>query len=110
MPAMASFNFDDGIATSSWNAMLAFRMRVSMSAMGSVMVMRAPPSPRALRHAGDLPCVRHLSQADAAETEVAVHRARSTTAAAARVRTNLELRLAQRLVDQCLLCHSLKYP
>ncbi|GAA4948418.1 hypothetical protein GCM10023205_05640 [Yinghuangia aomiensis] len=38
----------NGITTSSWYAELAFRRRVSMSAMGSVMVMTAsgPFSPR----------------------------------------------------------------
>ncbi len=37
----------DGMLTSSWYAVLAFRMRVSMSAIGSVMVMggRGPFSP-----------------------------------------------------------------
>src|SRR6478672_7273134 len=37
MSAMWPFNFEKGIATSSWYAELALRMRVSMSAMGSVM-------------------------------------------------------------------------
>src|SRR5436305_384772 len=66
MPATASFKFDDGIATSSWNAMFAFRMRVSMSAIGSVIVIaRVLPSPRALRHTGNLARMGHLPDTDA---------------------------------------------
>ena len=41
--ASASLSFDDGIETSSCIATLALRMRVSMSAMGSVMVIGSPP-------------------------------------------------------------------
>src|SRR5262245_64470666 len=77
-----------------------------MSAMGSVIVTaRSLPSPRALRHAGDLARMGHLPEADPAEPEVAVYRARATAPAAARVRPHLELRLALLLVDQCLLGH-----
>src|SRR4029079_16784023 len=79
-------SFEDGIGTSSWNATLALRMRVSMSAIGSVIVTaRTPRSPGALRHAGDLTRVRHLAQAKAAQPEVAVHRPRATATAARRV-------------------------
>src|SRR5438477_3208419 len=106
MFATASFNFDEGIGTSSWNAVLALRMRVSMSAIGSVIVTaRRPPSPGALRHAGNLARVRHLAQAQAAEAEVAVHRARAAALPAPRVRTHLELRLPHLLLDESLLCH-----
>src|SRR5438552_2578771 len=104
--ASASLSFDEGIGTSSWNAVLALRMRVSMSAIGSVIVTaRRPPSPGALRHAGDLTRVRHLAQAQAAQAEVAVHRARATALPAPRVRAHLELRLPLLLLDECLLCH-----
>src|SRR4030095_10581801 len=111
MFASASFTFDEGIATSSWNATLAFRMRVSMSAMGSVIVTgRVPPCPRAsprrLRHAGDLPRVRHVAEADATETELAVDGAGTPAPPAARVRAHLELRLPLLLLDQCLLGHT----
>src|SRR3990172_10829536 len=113
MPARASFTFDEGIATSSWNATFAFRMRVSMSARGSVIVTaRLPPaspapcrSPRRLRHAGDLACVCHLSEADAAQPELAVHGARAPASMTARIRPRLELRWPLLLLDQCLLRH-----
>src|SRR5262245_9496059 len=84
-------------------------MRVSMSAIGSVIVTArrppAPPSPGALRHAGDLTRMRHLTQTQAAQPEVAVHRARAAALAATRVRAHLELRLRLLLLDESLLCH-----
>src|SRR5690348_4613512 len=105
MRASASFSFDEGIATSSWKAMFALRSRVSMSAMGSVIVTAATPSPRRLRQAGDLPGVAHLAQTDPAQAEGAIHRARPAAAATARVTAHLELRCALLLVDECLLGH-----
>ena len=64
--------------TSSCIATLALRIRVSMSAMGSVMVISASlPSPAGLGHARDLAGMGELAQADAAETELAVHRTRA---------------------------------
>src|SRR5579863_6375151 len=87
--ARLSFNFELGIFTVSNIAELALRIRVSMSAMGSVMVMI---SPTRLGHAGNLAGVHHLTQADPAQAELAVHRARSTTSFATRVGTRRELR------------------
>src|SRR4051794_26079918 len=113
----------------SWYAVLALRRRVSMSAIGSVMVMRfqaafSPRFPRsscsrtcrragsgriglpaALGDARQLAAVRHLTHADAAEPELAVHRVRTTAPLAPGVAAHLELRRAGRLVDQCLLGH-----
>src|SRR4051812_18827172 len=43
MRASASLSFEDGIRTSSWNAMFALRTRVNMSAIGSVIVTAAAP-------------------------------------------------------------------
>src|SRR5687767_12046586 len=49
---MCVFNFEDGMTAVSWYAWLAFRRRVSMSAIGSVIVMACVASlaavPRAL--------------------------------------------------------------
>src|SRR6476469_7739360 len=100
MSASASLSFEDGITTSSWNATFALRNRVSMSAIGSVIVIAAP-SPRRLRHTGDLSRVSHFAQTDAAQPERAVHRARPPAAAATRVAAHLELGLAFLLVDEC---------
>src|SRR4051794_25278965 len=109
MRARASFSFDDGISTSSWNAVFAFRRRVSMSAIGSV-IMSAPPrsrprSPRCLGHAGHFAGVRHGAEADAAETEALVDRARAAATAAPRVPAHLELRSALLLLDKGFLRH-----
>src|SRR3954451_12170221 len=86
-------------------ATLALRIRVSMSAMGSVMVMVAPPSPAGLLDAGQFPGVRELPEADPAEHELAEHRVGATAALAPGVGPHLELRLALVLLDQCLLGH-----
>src|SRR5439155_26883288 len=102
MAARASFSLEDGMRISSWNATLPLRMRVSMSAMGSVIMMRPPTR---LRHAGNLAGVDHLAEADAAQAELAVHRARTTATTAPRVGPHLELRLALLLLDERLLCH-----
>src|SRR5688572_18444832 len=81
-------------------------MRVSMSAIGSVIVTaRRLPSPRALRQAGHLARVRHLAQADTAQAKGAIDRARASAAPAARVCAHLELRLRLLLLDQSLLRH-----
>src|SRR5947209_8820239 len=99
MAARASFSFDDGMRISSWNATLPLRMRVSMSAIGSVIMAL----PTRLRHAGHFAGVHHLAEADAAQAELAVHRARAAAAPAPRVRAHLELRLALLLLDERLL-------
>src|SRR4051794_14219878 len=110
MPASATLSFDDGMRTSSCCTTLALRMRVSMSAIGSVIVIaRSPLSPARLRDAGDLSRVDHLAEADAAQPELAEHRARPAAAAAPRVCAHLELGLALLLLDQGLLCHLFLY-
>src|SRR3954453_11983244 len=92
--------------TSSCIATLALRMRVSMSAMGSVMVMSSSlPSPAGLGHARQLAGVGELAQAHAAETELAVDGAGPATATAAGVAPHLELRRALLLLDERLLGH-----
>src|SRR5579862_866210 len=98
---MSTFMRELGMTALSWSALLAFRIRVSMSAMGSVSI----GSPARFRHAGDGALVRELAQADAAEAELAEHRARATAAVAARVSAHLVLRRAALLDDQALLGH-----
>src|SRR5260221_122616 len=44
MSAIATFCLEDGMMTSSWPAVVPFRMRVSMSAIGSVMVISTSPA------------------------------------------------------------------
>ena len=100
--ASATFCLDDGMRTSSCIAVLALRMRVSMSAMGSVIIGVAP-SPARLGHAGDLAGVGQLAQADAAQAELAVHRTRPAAAAAAGVAAHLVLRLGLALLISAFL-------
>src|ERR1700751_3179610 len=107
MRASASLSLDDGISTSSWNAMLAFRRRVSMSGIGAVIMRARPSSPRRLGHTGHFARVNHHAEADAAQTEALVHRARAATTLAPRVPAHLELRCALLLLDEGFLCHSL---
>src|SRR5690349_15010819 len=132
---MCVLSFDEGIRASSWYAEFAFRNRVSMSAIGSVIVMACGASlaavpqalglgdlapglstiggategwcllPRGLADAGQLPGVGHLPQADPAQAELAVDGVRAAAPLAAGVGTHRELGLAVRLVDQSLLGH-----
>src|SRR4051794_2859510 len=113
-----------GIATVSWYAELALRRRVSMSAIGSVIVIAWPSGlsrrgsrpcgptaweelPGRLGDAGQLAGVRHLADADPAQAEHAVDGARAAAARASGVAAHLELRLAAGLGDHRLGCHGL---
>src|SRR3990170_511168 len=113
MRAIDSLIFDAGITTSSCIAVDELRMRVNMSAIGSVIDISGPPGgaagaprlPTSLRDAGDLAVVGHLPEAQTAESEALVDRARSTAALAARVCLHLELGLTLGLVAQSFLRH-----
>src|SRR3954453_16730246 len=89
MRAISVFSFEFGISARSCSALLALRMRVSMSATGSVSTLCLLP--RALRHARDDALVGELRQADPAEPELLEHGARPAAAIAARVVAHLEL-------------------
>src|SRR3954453_6754292 len=94
MRVMFSLIFDAGIDTSSCIAVEALRILVSMSAIGSVMLIPSnPSSPTRLSDAGDLAVVGHLPEAQAAQAELAIHRTRTPAATAARVPAHLELGL-----------------
>src|SRR5579883_225575 len=95
-----------GISAVSCIALLALRMRVSMSAIGSVSI----GSPAALGHAGDEALVRQLAQADPAEPELAVDGARTAALLAAGVRAHLEAGRAGLLHHQRRLGHALLLP
>src|ERR1043166_9980576 len=64
-------------------AVQALRMRVSMSATGSVMLMRSSLSPAGLAHTGNMPLQRELAETDPAESELAQHGADPAAALAA---------------------------
>ncbi|CDZ89183.1 hypothetical protein RHRU231_470031 [Rhodococcus ruber] len=71
-----------------------------------------PPftSPGALVNSRKLTAVCHVTQADAAESELAEDRVGAPAALAAGVGAHRELRLLVGLVDQCLLSHGLSSP
>src|SRR3954447_16842620 len=92
MRAISRLRPDDGMSTVSWAAVIALRIRVRKSAMGSVMDMRLPA---ALRHARDEAVVGQRAQADPADAELAVDGAGPAAAAAPGVLTGLELRGAR---------------
>src|SRR5207302_3491423 len=92
----------------SWSALFAFRMRVSMSAMGSVSTSSLLPT--GLRHAGDAALMGQLPQADAANAELAEHRARPSAPVAARVCADLVLLGPLLLDDEACLRHVLLVP
>src|SRR5271163_3590985 len=116
-----------GMPTVSWYAEFALRRRVSMSAIGSVIVMANRPSspwfpvgfcdsagpavysfgslPAGLGDAGQLAAVRHGPEADPAQAEPAVDGPRPPAAGAPRVTADLELRRPLLLDDQRLLRH-----
>src|SRR5580658_9684013 len=116
-----------GMPTVSWYAEFAFRSRVSMSAIGSVIVMANRPSspgfpaglrpasgpsvcssdslPTGLGDAGQLTAVRHRPETDPAQAEPLVDGPRPPAAGAPRVTAHLELRGPVRLDDQRLLRH-----
>src|SRR6476660_4006210 len=103
MRAISSLRRECGISVRSCSALLALRMRVSMSATGSVSISLLLP--RALRHAGDHALVGELAQADTAEPELLEHGARATAAVAAGVVAHLVLRGAGGLHPQGRLGH-----
>src|SRR6266508_1286542 len=99
--AISSFTREVGMTALSCNALLALRMRASMSAIGSVSI----GSPRALVHPGDAVLVGEIPQADPAQAELAVDRARPATAVAAMVAAGLEALRTGSLGDQGLIGH-----
>src|SRR3954451_3953612 len=104
MRAISFLSRLEGISTVSWAAMMPLRIRVRKSAMGSVIDMMRLPA--RLRHAGDETVVRELAQAQAAEPELAVHRARATATPTTRLRARLVLRRPVRRNDLGCLSHS----
>src|SRR3954447_13634488 len=88
MRAISRLSLLDGISTSWCAAVMPLRTRVRKSDTGSVIDIG---SPGALGHARHVAVVRELAQADAADAELAVHRARAAAAPAAGVLAGLVL-------------------
>src|SRR4051794_36605307 len=98
---MASLMREVGISQLAWRACDAFRMRVSMSAIGSLMLMGLPAR---LRHAGDLAGERQTTKADTAQREASDERARPTTQATPVVCLDFVARRSLRLRNHGFLC------
>src|SRR5262245_28335095 len=107
---MATLSFEDGALTSGLPARCAFLMRVSRSAMGSVMLTWLP-SPARLAQPGNVAAIGLLAQLGARQAELAVDTARAArdraaVALANRVgiaRQRLQLRLrGETLLDSGL--------
>src|SRR5947209_12375881 len=94
-----------GKATRECPAVFAFRIRVSMSAMLSVLISLVPSSsPRRLLHARDLSLRREHAKTDAADAELPHVRARPSAEVAARSEEHTsELQSRQYLVCRLLL-------
>src|SRR3954447_9026785 len=87
-----------GMSTFTCSAWLALRRRVSMSAIGSVII--GSPSPAALRHPRDDPLMGQFAEADPADAEPAVVRPRAPAPRAAMVGPGRVLRGALLLDPQ----------
>src|SRR5205085_1429336 len=86
-----------GISTAGRSMRLALRMRVSMSAIGSVIMAWVPfRSPARLAHAGDQAAAGHVPETDAADAELAVDGPRPPAQLAAQADADL---LARRHLD-----------
>src|SRR6516162_6675669 len=74
---MAALRREEPSCTSLLPAVWPLRMRVSRSAMGSVMLMPSAPSPARLGEAGDFAAACDLADLHAREAELAVYPARA---------------------------------
>src|SRR5688572_553172 len=83
------------MSTRRWPAEQAFRIRVNISATGSVrFILPRSPLPTGLAHARDFSLQGELTKTDTAETELPQNRPGAAAALAAAYRTDLEFRRA----------------
>src|SRR5262245_10846897 len=105
--ATRTLSFEDGMSTFSCSARLALRMRVSMSAIGSLLMAA---SPARLDHAGHLALEGVLPEAQAAHLELPEIAARTPAQLAAVIRARGELLRPLGLHDQRGLGHARLLP
>src|ERR1043165_5812739 len=105
MRAMSALIRDAGMSTRVCFALTALRIRVSMSAIGSVIVLDLF-LPAALGDAGDVAFERELAETQAAQRELAHVGARAAAQAAAVAQPNLVFRRLQFLRTLCCRCHT----
>src|SRR5688572_5307073 len=97
--AISSLIFDNGMSTRRCFDPQALRMRVSISAIGSVMLMMWLLSPARLLDARDQPVQRQLAEADTADAELPNERTRPATTLTAVMLPHHELRFPLALLD-----------
>src|SRR5215467_58076 len=84
MRAISAFSLEAGTSTFGWRAWIALRTRVSMSAIGSlVIVLLLHFLPASLGHTRNLAIQGELAEAEAANSELAQECARPSTTPAA---------------------------
>src|SRR5471032_1400998 len=105
MRAMSALMRDAGMSTRVCFAVTALRIRVSMSAIGSVMSLNLEKLPAAFRDARDVAFERELPEAQTAERELPHVRPRAAAQAAAVAQPDLELRRLLFLGDLRCRCH-----
>src|SRR5438105_11268832 len=124
--AISTFSFETGISTRRCFAPQALRMRVSISAIGSVMLIKSISSsyripsdlssqfagtcrnewlPARLAHAGDVARQRQVSETNSADAELPQERARSSAPLTTIVLPYSKLRLPLALLHHGLPCH-----
>src|SRR5580700_45808 len=103
--AIACLTREAGTSTVLWFAVLALRMRVSMSAIGSVIDIYISLSPRRLGHAGHDARVGVFAETNPAHRKLSQVATRPAADAATVVTPDAKLRDAPRLDDQARLCH-----
>src|ERR1039457_2283341 len=83
MRAISAFSLEAGTSTLGWRAWIALRTRVSMSAMGSlVIILLLHFLPASLGHTRNLAIEGELAEAEAANSELAQERAWPSTSPA----------------------------
>src|SRR6266481_5409283 len=102
---MPTFSCDAGMSTVGRSIATALRMRVSMSAMGSVIIK----SPACLLHAGNQPVERHVAKTQPAQFELTINGAGTAAQLAPPLAPATELRRPVRLFDLCLARHENRY-
>src|SRR6516162_2630239 len=95
--AISTFNLEEGKSTRGCFAREALRIRVSMSATGSVVIR--PSLPAGLHDTGDFALQRQASKTDAAHLKFAEHAARPAANPATVALADLVFQLLMRLRD-----------
>src|SRR5213083_458564 len=98
--AISTLSFDAGSSTRSWCDWIPLRIRVNMSATGSVIdILDSSVLPACFGHAGDVAAERELPKADPAKLELAQVASWPPANLAAILSPSHELRLSLRLDD-----------